>query len=127
MPKVLIVFVGSGLGGLARYQWGLGVARLLGNNFPYGTISINIVGSFFFALIMDLSLRTTWIAPELRLFLTTGIISGYTTYSTFNYETLALVQHGAWGPAAANLTVTGVLCFVAGVLGIALGSVVAGR
>jgi CrcB protein len=102
------------------------VAQVAGVGFPYGTISINTLGSLLIALIMGLSLRTQWVHPDLRLFLTTGIMGGFTTYSTFNYETLALAQQGAWGLAAANVGVTVVLCLGGGVLGLLLARLLAG-
>jgi len=68
---------------------------------------------------MELSLRTGTISPDLRLFLTTGIMGGYTTYSSFNYETLRLAEEGSLGLAALNLALTVAGCLVAGVLGLA--------
>jgi CrcB protein len=123
---VLLVFVGSGLGGAARYLFSVWMVQIVGAVFPYGTVIINITGSFLIALIGGLSAKTNWISPELRLFLTTGIMGGYTTYSTFNYETLTLVQQGAWGLAAANLLGTVVFAIGGGLLGFALANLLAG-
>lgn len=112
------VFLGSGLGGAARYLFGSWVLKLLGAAFPYGTIAINALGSFFIMVIMTVSLRGGPIGPDLRLFLTTGIMGGFTTYSTFNYETMALAQRGAVLLAAVNVGATVLICLVAGGLGL---------
>jgi CrcB protein len=115
--RVLIVFLAGGAGSATRYLLGGRIQQALGAAFPYGTLTINVTGSFLIALIMGLSLRST-LSPELRLLLTTGFCGGYTTYSTFNYEALSLAQQGAWGLAAAYLGGTVVGCLLAGLAGL---------
>jgi len=122
----LIVFLAGGAGSATRYLLGGKLQQALGAAFPYGTLTINITGSFLIALFMGLSLRTTWLSVEARLLLTTGFCGGYTTYSTFNYEALSLAQRGAWGQAAAYVGSTVVGSLVAGVLGLWLSRVLAG-
>src|SRR5438105_2390106 len=119
--RVLLVFLGSGFGGVLRFLLGTWAARQLGTGFPYGTITINLLGSFFISVIMYLGLNTDLIGPDLRLALTTGIMGGFTTYSTFNYESIALLQQGAFTLGAANILATVVLCLVAGGGGIGPG------
>ena len=121
-----MVFVAGGAGSVTRYLAGMRIQTAMGGAFPYGTVTINITGSFLIAAIMGLSLRTTWLSAEMRLLLTTGFCGGYTTYSTFNYETLALAQQGAWGLATAYVSSTVVGCLVAGGLGLVLARVIAG-
>ncbi len=118
MGRLLIVCVGGALGTGARYLVSTWAARAYGPDFPRGTILINVSGSFLIALVMQLSLMTAAISPTLRMFLTTGVMGGYTTYSSFNYETIGLAQRGAWASAALNLSVTVVGCLVAGGLGL---------
>jgi fluoride exporter len=118
--RLLIVILGGGFGSGARYLVGGWVAQALGTGFPYGTIGVNAIGSFLIALIMYLSLTANLIGPEWRLALTTGVMGGFTTYSTFNYESLALFQQGAWLLGALNILVTVVVCLVAGGLGLLL-------
>jgi CrcB protein len=77
------------------------------------------VGSFLIGAIMHAGLSVKMITPTLRLFLTTGIMGGFTTYSTFNYETIEYLRAGALRLAALNVAATMVLCLVAGVLGLA--------
>ncbi len=120
----LVMFFG-GLGSGARYLLGGFIARLTGPTFPYGTIVINALGSFGIAMIMALSVGGELIGPEWRLALTTGVMGGFTTYSTFNYETLALFQQGAWLLGCLNVLVTVFLCLALGALGLVAGRALA--
>jgi len=80
VQKVLLVFFGSGAGGVARFLIASWAVKTLGPAFPYGTIAINAIGSFLIVIIMQVSLRTDLIGPDLRLALTTGVMGGFTTY-----------------------------------------------
>jgi CrcB protein len=82
---------------------------------------VNALGSFLIGLLMHVGLETTLISPTARLFLTTGVMGGLTTYSTFNYETLQLASEGDWHLAATNVAATVVVCLAAGVLGLSAG------
>jgi CrcB protein len=121
MARLAWVCLGSALGGGARYLISLGALRLLGPAFPYGTLAVNVLGSFLISLIMHVALETALISPAVRIFLTTGIMGGLTTYSTFNYETLQLASDGEWLLASVNVAVTVGACATAGVLGLASG------
>jgi len=86
-----------------------------------------VIGSFLISLIMHVGIQTSLISPTARIFLTTGVMGGLTTYSTFNYETLQLAGEGEWQLAVANIAATVMVCLVAGILGLAAGrAVVAG-
>ena len=124
MSRFLLVCLGGALGTGARFLISTSAARAFGN-FPYGTIFINITGSFLIALVMELSLSTGAISDTTRLFLTTGIMGGYTTYSSFNYETLRLVSAGTYRLASLNFGVTIVGCLLAGFLGVIAGRAIA--
>lgn len=126
MGRFLLICAGGALGTGARFLLSSWIARLYGPQFPRGTILINVTGSFLIALVLELSLRTGAISPSLRLFLTTGVMGGYTTYSSFNYETLRLAEDGSLGLAALNLGVTVFGCLVAGVLGLLSARVLSG-
>jgi CrcB protein len=117
--RLLLVFVGGALGSVARYLVSTWSARALGADFPRGTLIVNVTGSFVLAFIF--AVPGSRLSPELRLFLGAGICGGYTTYSSFNTETLALLDQGSVGLAAANLALTVVGCLVAGLAGLALG------
>ena len=114
---------GGALGSGARYLASTAIARALGPDFPRGTLFVNVTGSFLLAFI--LALRAETLGPEARLFLGAGVMGGYTTYSSFNYETLALVERGSAGLAAANVALTVLACLAAGLGGLALGRLAA--
>lgn len=122
----LIVFFAGGLGAVARYAVSGWIATAAGPGFAWGTLAVNASGSFLISAVMHLALATDAISPELRLALTTGFLGGFTTYSTFNYETMAMFREGAWQIAVANVTATLLLCLVAGFAGLAAGRALAG-
>ncbi len=126
MRLVVLIALGGALGTLSRYGIGVWAARTLGTAFPYGTFVVNVVGCFLIALVMHLATTTTLIPEAARLTLTTGFMGGLTTYSSFNYETTGLLRSGAWATSLLNLLLTLVCCFVAGLLGLALGHRIAG-
>jgi CrcB protein len=127
LTRFLLICLGGAIGTGARYGIALWTAHRYGASFPYGTLLVNIVGSLLLGIIIQLSLATTLVGPDLRLILTTGVLGGFTTYSTFNYETLALLRDGAWTMAVTNIAITLFGCLVAGVLGIAIARAVAGQ
>jgi fluoride exporter len=126
MDRLAWVCLGSALGGGARYLISLGALRVLGSSFPYGTLAVNVIGSYLIGLIMHLGLETAIISPTARIFLTTGVMGGLTTYSAFNYETLQLANEGDWPLALGNIAATVLACLVAGVLGLATGRALVG-
>jgi CrcB protein len=121
MERVLLVCLGSALGGGLRYVVSLMALRWLGPGFPFGTLIVNVTGSFLIGAIMHVALTSAAISPLVRLFLTTGIMGGLTTYSTFNYETLEFLRNGSPGIGSINVVVTILTCLGAGVLGLAAG------
>lgn len=119
------IAAGSALGGVARY-WCTGVAiRLFGESFPWGTMFINVLGSFvigFFATISGADGR--WlVGSDVRLFVMVGLCGGYTTFSSFSLQTLQLLQRNEWWSAGLNVTGSVVLCMLA----VWLGHVAAGQ
>ncbi|HEY1746584.1 MAG TPA: fluoride efflux transporter CrcB [Xanthobacteraceae bacterium] len=90
----LIVFIGGGIGAALRHGINLTAFRLAGPGFPYGTLFINIVGSFVMGLTVEYFALKAGLPQHLRLFLTTGIYGGFTTFSAFSLETVLLYQRG---------------------------------
>lgn len=121
MARFLWICLGGALGTGARYLLSGWLAEAWGPGFPVGTLAVNVIGSFLLGLIMQVALTTELVPPTLRLFLSTGIMGGFTTYSSFNYETLKLFQDSAWGLGALNLAVTVLSCLGAGLLGLYAG------
>jgi fluoride exporter len=100
MNAYLLVFVGSGLGGALRHLVNVVMPRVAGTSFPYHTLAVNIVGSFAMGLLAGYFMRgagdQSW-----RLFLTTGVLGGFTTFSAFSLDTVRLYQQGAVAPMTA--------------------------
>jgi CrcB protein len=116
ISRFLMVCIGGALGSGARYLFSTAANRLFGN-FPFGTLGVNVIGSFLISVTMVLALERTAITESTRLFLVTGILGGFTTYSSFNYETLHLAQSGRLSSAILNLGLTVVCCLASGLLG----------
>lgn len=122
LGKLLWVCMGGALGSGARYLVSLGAARWLGVGWPWGTFAVNALGSFLLGLMLEAFTEgTAFGSPGLRLALTTGAMGGFTTYSTFNYEALSLLETGRWGAGLAYLAATMLVCLLAGAAGIAMG------
>jgi CrcB protein len=117
MARFLLICAGGAVGTGARYLLATAVTRAFGN-FPFGTMAVNVIGSFLASVLMVLALERSALSPDLRLILVTGVMGGFTTYSSFNYETLHLAQSGAGGLAAVNVVGTVLLCALAGIAGI---------
>lgn len=104
----LLVFLGAGLGGTARHAVNVAAFRLLGPNaFPYGTLAINVAGSFLMGGVVGLfAARSLVGGQDLRLFLTTGILGGFTTFSAFSLDAVSLWQRGEAAGAVAYVAVS---------------------
>lgn len=126
MERFLLICLGGAIGTGLRYLTSGLAARWLGADFPYGTLIVNIVGSFLIGLIQQIGIASLLIPDATRLFLTVGIMGGLTTYSSFSYETVRLVQMGAWSEAWVNVLVTTALCLGVCFLGIAVGRQIVG-
>lgn len=94
MDKYMVVLAGAGFGGLARYTLGTWIMAKYGGRFPLGTFFINISGAFLIGLAMTLLTERLQPHPNWRLFLVVGVLGGYTTFSSFEYETLQAVRDG---------------------------------
>jgi CrcB protein len=96
----LIVFLGAGIGGALRHGVNVGAARLFGYGFPFGTLIVNVAGSFVMGLFAGYFAFRPGIAQHMRLFLTTGILGGFTTFSAFSLDAALLVERHNFGLAA---------------------------
>ena len=96
----LIVFVGAGAGGALRHGVNVGAAKVFGFSFPFGTLIVNVVGSFLMGLLAGYFLFRPSIGQHMRLFLTTGVLGGFTTFSAFSLDAALLVERHAYGLAA---------------------------
>ena len=121
MARFFWICLGGAVGTATRYLFTGWLPGLLGIAFPYGTLAVNLVGSFLVGLVMEVALTTSLIGPTLRLALTTGFLGGLTTYSTFNYETVGYLREGAIHMGLMNLGVMTAACLIGGFAGIRLG------
>jgi len=96
----IIVFLGAGVGGALRHGTNLAAARLLGTGLPAGTFIVNVLGSFIMGLLAGYFAFRTGVNQHFRLFLTTGILGGFTTFSTFSLDTALLVERHSYAAAA---------------------------
>jgi len=114
---ILAVAAGGALGSVARYLVGVASTRAFGLAFPWGTLIVNIAGSFLIGVLVELFALKADLPQEARVFLTVGLCGGFTTFSTFSLDAWVLVERGQWWQAAA---------YVAGSVLLSVGGLVAG-
>lgn len=120
MRLVLAVALGSAAGGVARFLLSAWLEQRTASSFPYATLLVNLSGSLLLGFLATWTYETVGVPAELRALLTTGLCGGFTTFSTFSLETVALADEGALGRAALYVALSVVLCVIGaygGVLG----------
>lgn len=122
MVRLLWVCFGGAIGSGARYLVSLLAARWLGAAFGYGTLFVNVLGSLLLGAIVSIAKARGLLGSTLYYALAAGVMGGFTTYSSFNNETLAHLENGLHGRAAWNVGLTLVLCLAAGFLGLRAGA-----
>ena len=126
MTTYVLIALGSALGGVARHGLGILIAQRLGAGLPWGTLFVNVTGSFLIGLVAALTdARTN--SHGVREFLMVGVLGGYTTFSAFSLQTLALLREGRLLEAGGNVAGSVVLCVVAVWFGFIAGSVLRSR
>ena len=123
MNASLLVFLGSGLGGLARYWLGIGIGQLTGPRLPWGTLLINVLGSFAIGWFGALTAAGGRLAApaEARVFVMVGVCGGFTTFSSFSLQSLELLQADEFGWAAAYIAGSVCLCLLSVWAGVLIG------
>lgn len=121
MEKYIIIGVGGFLGAISRYAVGDWAAQKWGAAFPYGTLIINLAGSFLLGLFLAAATERVLVDPRLRLFFATGFLGAFTTFSTFTYESAELMLNGGRGLGLLNLLASVVLGALMAFFGIWLG------
>ena len=116
----LIVFIGAGIGGALRHGVNVGSAKLLGYGFPTGTLIVNIAGSFAMGLLAGYFLARPGISQHVRLFLTTGILGGFTTFSAFSLDAALLIERNHYAAAAGYVAGSVIASIAALFLGLAM-------
>lgn len=123
MYNYTLVFIGGGIGAVLRYWLSGVVPRYLGSSFPYGILTVNIVGCFFIGFLMALLNERFLMDPSLRIFLTIGILGGFTTFSTFSYETFAMIHESEFLKAGLYVVLSVLLSLSATYVGSILGKI----
>ncbi len=124
MTNYVLVFVGGGIGAAARYWLQGFIYAETGTRFPFGTLAVNVVGCFFIGLLMSSLEERFLVYPSIRVFLTVGILGGFTTFSSFSFETMSLFRDGEALYAFTNAFGSLVLCLFFTWLGLQLGKLV---
>ncbi|MBX3205729.1 MAG: CrcB family protein [Labilithrix sp.] len=121
MTRLLFVCLAGAIGSGARYLVVTWTQRAFGESFPWGVLGVNVFGSFLIALVSVLAVSKIEMSETTRLTLTAGFLGGLTTYSSFNQDTLSMVDRRLYGTAALYVLATLATCLLAGVLGTKLG------
>jgi CrcB protein len=121
VERFLLICLGGAIGTGLRYLTSILAARWFGAEFPYGTLIVNLGGAFVIGLVQQIGTESLLIPDNVRLFITTGMMGGLTTYSAFSYETVRLMEINAWSQAWINIVVTTTICLSLCFLGISAG------
>ncbi len=121
MKQAFFVFIGGGIGATSRYWLQGAVYRVVGTQFPYGTLLVNVLGCFLIGFLMTFFEERFLVSPSLRLFIAIGILGGFTTYSSFGYETIVMLQEGNYFGGMTNILYTTLSCLGATWVGTVIG------
>ncbi len=117
MRELLLLACAGAAGAVSRYALTGWTHSVLGHRFAYGTLAVNVVGSFLIGLVMQAALSADLLSREARVAVTVGFLGAFTTFSTFSYETMKAIEDGEWTEAGANVTLNVLLCLGATWLG----------
>ncbi len=118
MAQLLFIAAGGALGAVSRYGVSSGVYHLLGRGFPYGTLAVNLIGSFLIGLLSIWLIERFSFSPEWRAAVLIGFLGAFTTFSTFSLETLTLIEQSAYLKAGLNMLLSVTTCLIAVWLGV---------
>ena len=121
MINIALVAAGGAIGSVFRYLVGVWSVRLAGANFPWGTLAVNLAGSFMIGFLVELVARRLNASMEMRLFLVTGVLGGFTTFSSFSLDAVSLFERGTLGLSAVYVLASLVVSIAAVFAGLALG------
>lgn len=121
MLQILAIAAGGAVGAVLRFSMSNGVYRILGRDFPYGTLAVNVLGSFIMGLLFTLMIDRLSVSAEFRSAILVGLLGAFTTFSSFSMETMSLIEGGEPTKAILNIVLSVVLCLSATWLGVGLG------
>lgn len=121
MQNYLLVFIGGGVGAALRY-WLSGIVHgRFGTGFPYGTLAVNVIGCLVIGMVMGSMQERFTAQPAFRVFLTIGILGGFTTFSSFSYETVSMLKDGEFWYASVNILASICCCVIGTWAGLIVG------
>jgi CrcB protein len=123
LQQIIIAGLGGFIGSACRFWLASVSYRLLGQDFPYGTMIVNILGCFLIGLLMSIFEERFLVSPNLRIFLTIGILGGFTTFSSFSFESLSLLREGNYFSGMSNILITLIGCLSATWIGTIFGKI----
>ena len=109
MNLLLAVAIGGGIGAVGRYSLGMGALALFGPGYPIGTLAANVIGGLLMGMVVEAGALRFSYSPELRAFLTVGVLGGFTTFSAFSLESALMIERGQWGLALGYVVASAVL------------------
>jgi len=118
MTRILAIAAGGALGAVLRYWTSVSIHGRFGTTFPWGTLTVNVLGSLLMGFLYIWLIERSLAGPALRAFLMIGLLGAFTTFSTFSMETLNLLESGQAGKALANVLVSAGVCIAAAALGV---------
>jgi CrcB protein len=121
MIQIISIAIGGALGALCRYGMTMGISSLIGRGFPYGTLVVNILGSFLMGAAYVIMVEEINVNPEWRVGITIGLLGAFTTFSTFSIETLNLLESGDAFKAGLNILLSISFCMLGCWLGMIIG------
>ncbi len=116
--NLLIIGIGGFLGAILRYLVSGWVYRVFGSALPWGTLAVNIIGSFILGFFFTYSINKMAVSPEFRNFISIGLLGAFTTFSTFSYETIMLMQQELYKETIMNISFNVIFCLIAALAGI---------
>ena len=123
MTRFALICLGGAFGTGARYLLGGLIVHWAGPDFPFGTLLVNVLGSFLIGVVQQVATATVLMPETLRLVLAVGVMGGFTTYSSFSYETIRLIEEGSWIAAGLYVGLTTALCLGGCAVGLSLGRI----
>nr|WP_044201361.1 fluoride efflux transporter CrcB [Oscillochloris trichoides] len=124
MLNITAIAIGAALGANLRYVISVWASQRLGASFPYGTLMINLLGCFLIGVILSLANNRLQLSEPMRLFLVTGLLGGFTTFSSFGYETYSLINSGNWLAAIMYASTSMIVGLIAVFVGVGVGRIV---
>ncbi|MBD3633890.1 MAG: fluoride efflux transporter CrcB [Methylophaga sp.] len=121
MQQLIAIAIGGAVGSVLRFMVSTNVHRLMGKDFPYGTLTVNVLGSLLMGFLFIMLVERQISSVELRSGILFGLLGAFTTFSSFSFETLALMESGDWAKALVNVFVSVSACLLATWIGLGIG------